>query len=131
MKKLSLPPLLLKAKLCDYPPRIQSLVGYVEYIRGMVGTNPVIMVATSVFIFDDTDRLLLLRRADDGTWGLVGGLMELGESPVEAARREVFEETSLSVGNLSLFGVFSSSMQTYRNGDKSQIVTVSYLADRG
>jgi 8-oxo-dGTP pyrophosphatase MutT (NUDIX family) len=42
-------------------------------------------------------RVLLLRRADEGTWGLPKGKIEPRESPEEAAIREVLEETGLSV----------------------------------
>lgn len=35
----------------------------------------------------------LVRRTDDGTWGLPGGGVEPGESWQEAARRECLEET--------------------------------------
>lgn len=96
----------------------------------MVGTEPVIMVSAGVVIFDASGRLLMQRRADSGTWGLIGGLMELGETVEEAARREVFEETGLTVGALTLFEVFSSrELMEFPNGDQTQVVTVSYLTD--
>ncbi len=87
------------------------------------------MVTAGVVILNADGELLMQRRADGSGWGLVGGFMELGESVEEAARREVSEETGLSVGKLELFGVFSApELLTYPNGDRAQVVTVSYLA---
>lgn len=56
-----------------------------------------------VHVFRESDegiRYLLLRRADDevlypGLWQMVTGSIEAGESAVQAARREVLEETGL------------------------------------
>jgi len=42
-------------------------------------------------------ELLLMRRSDNGFWGLPGGFVEIGESVAEAARREVGEETGWQV----------------------------------
>lgn len=42
-----------------------------------------------------------------GKWNFSGGLMELGESTVETAKREVLEETNLIVEDLKLLGVYS------------------------
>ncbi len=102
---------------------------YIRYLRNMVGHEPVIMVAAGVVILNAEGELLMQRRADGSGWGLVGGFMELGETVEEAARREVFEETGLSVGQLELFGVFSApELLTYPNGDRAQVVTISYHA---
>ena len=49
---------------------------------------------------DAERRLLLVRRANEpgrGLWSLPGGRIEAGETPEEAAAREVFEETGLRV----------------------------------
>src|SRR5258705_287672 len=54
-----------------------------------------------VLLFDDQDRLLLFHVRDpadptsDPWWYLPGGGMDPGESPEEAARRELFEETGI------------------------------------
>ncbi|MBU6367742.1 MAG: NUDIX hydrolase, partial [Gemmatimonadetes bacterium] len=54
-------------------------------------------------------QLLTLRRAPGvrcpGAWELVHGRLEAGETPAEAARREVREETGLEVARLYSVGV--------------------------
>lgn len=52
-------------------------------------------------------RILLMRRSDNGHWGLPGGYVEPGESVREAARREVREETGFEVEVGRLVGVYS------------------------
>jgi ADP-ribose pyrophosphatase YjhB (NUDIX family) len=52
-------------------------------------------------------ELLLMRRSDNGHWGLPGGYVEPGESVTEATRREVIEETGYSVEVGRLIGVYS------------------------
>ena len=52
-------------------------------------------------------EILLMRRSDNGYWGLPGGFVEMGESVADAARREVAEETGWSVEIGRLIGVYS------------------------
>lgn len=42
-------------------------------------------------------RLLAIRRADNGTWGLPGGVLELDEVPEAGVAREVLEGTGIRV----------------------------------
>ncbi len=74
---------------------------------------------------------ILLQSRHDGTWGLPGGLMELGESYEETARREVYEETGLTLGALTLIDVFSGKAY-YRklpNGDEFYAVTALFRTE--
>jgi 8-oxo-dGTP diphosphatase len=41
--------------------------------------------------------VLLVRQAYRNSWGIPGGLLQRGESPADAARREVFEEVGLRI----------------------------------
>ncbi|MHB8573049.1 MAG: NUDIX domain-containing protein [Candidatus Dormibacteria bacterium] len=75
--------------------------------------RPTPRVGCAAAIFDRSGRLLLVRRADDGTWGLPGGWGEEGEGPRTTAEREVREETGLEVEALELIDVFHRLASTY------------------
>jgi ADP-ribose pyrophosphatase YjhB (NUDIX family) len=52
------------------------------------------------------DRFLLVRRArepNQGRWGFPGGVQELGETVIEAAQRELAEETRVTADGARVF----------------------------
>ena len=100
---------------------------YVKYLRNMVGKNEVMLVA-SCCIIQNENKDILLQQRPDGKWGLPGGIMELSESVQEAAMREVFEETGLIVKIDYLQGVYSKYFAEYKNGDKAQVIVVTFCA---
>jgi ADP-ribose pyrophosphatase YjhB (NUDIX family) len=61
--------------------------------------------------------VLLHRRRDNGTWSLLGGQLEIGESLVEAVRREVEEESGLNVTVERLIGVYSDPKHVIEYSD--------------
>lgn len=87
-----------------------------------------IRLGCSAAIFDDQQRILLTRRADNGQWCLPGGRMESGESVAEACEREVLEETGLIVQVKRLVGVYSHPDQlvVYPDGKKAHIVALHF-----
>lgn len=50
-------------------------------------------IFASGILFRQNKQIFLIKRADDGTWCIPGGHIEPGETPDQAARREVAEET--------------------------------------
>lgn len=87
-----------------------------------------VRVGVGVVIRGSGDTILLERRRDCGWWGLPGGKVEPGESLIDAAVREVLEETGLAVEVTHLIGVYSDPrgrIVTYPdNGDVVQLVDV-------
>lgn len=108
-------------------------MGYIEELRKVVGHRPLILVGAVTVIIDDENRILLQKRKTTsyGMWGIPGGLMELGESAEDTAKREVFEETGLTVGKLNLIDVFSGEGSYIKvpNGDEFYAVTVAYYSN--
>ncbi|MEN2465085.1 NUDIX hydrolase [Ornithinibacillus sp. FSL M8-0202] len=107
-------------------------MGYVEDLREIVGHRPLIFVG-AVAIITNTEGSILLqqRRFPNGVWGIPGGLMELGESTEDVARREVKEETGLTIGRLHLINVYSGEDHFIiaENGDQFYVVTVAYYTN--
>ena len=106
------------------------MMGYIDEIRKLVGHRPLLLTGAVVIIEDKQGRILLQKRAyPKETWGLPGGLMELGESTEQTAAREVLEETGLKVNNLQLLNVYSGErhFSIAENGDQFYIVTIAYL----
>ena len=88
------------------------------------------MVGVGVLIQDD-DRYLLIKRAaepDAGLWSVPGGMVELGESATEAAKREVLEETGLEVEIVEVLGVVDKIVEGAGGRIKFHFVIVDYLA---
>jgi ADP-ribose pyrophosphatase YjhB (NUDIX family) len=96
-----------------------------------LGRQGKLRLGCSAAIFDDQQRILLTRRADNGQWCLPGGGLESGESAAEACEREVFEETGLRVRVKRLVGVYSHPDQLviYPDGNKVFIVALHFEAE--
>ncbi|WP_019010263.1 NUDIX domain-containing protein [Deinococcus aquatilis] len=77
-------------------------MGYLSDLRAVWGNAPLFAVGIGVILLDERGRILLQQRGDDGLWGTPGGAVEPGEDFLEAARRELLEETGLVCPDLHL-----------------------------
>ncbi|MBI4927460.1 MAG: NUDIX domain-containing protein [Anaerolineae bacterium] len=104
-------------------------MNYVGELRRLVGTRPLILVGAETLVFDPQNRLLLLKRTDNGTWVIPGGMMEPGETLEETARRETQEETGLLASQLFFFKMYSGPDFYYRypHGDEVFIVSAAFI----
>ena len=88
------------------------------------------MLTVDVVVLATTEMsrsVLLIQRGNApfrGSWALPGGFVEEGEQVLEAAPRELAEETGLWVGELRLLGVYD----TPGRDPRGWTVSVVYLA---
>jgi NAD+ diphosphatase len=70
--------------------------------------NPVPVLAAVIELADRGGQVLLARNAawTGRMFALITGFMEAGETPEDGIRREIAEETSLTVDRLALIGVY-------------------------
>jgi len=97
-----------------------------------IGKQGKLTVGCSAAIFDaEKNKILLVRRADNGWWAVPGGYMEAGESVTEGCEREVFEETGLEVKVKLLVGVYTNPnmLVEYPDGNRWQFVALFFLAE--
>jgi len=107
-------------------------MSYIKELRELIGHKRILLPGCIAFIRNAAGQILMQQRAYPyGKWGLPGGLMELDESTEQTARREVKEETGLTLGKLSLFGVYSGEGYHCKaqNGDLFDVVTIVYVTD--
>lgn len=95
-------------------------MNYLMNLRKLVGSRPLIACGACVAIVNEENKLLLQRRTDNDCWGFIGGMMEIGETIEETAKREVFEEVGIKLKNIKFFKVYSGKdfYYKYPNGDE-------------
>jgi 8-oxo-dGTP diphosphatase len=65
-------------------------------------------VSAGAAVIREDGRMLAIKRADNGEWVLPGGIVELDEDPRDTVRREVLEETGITVEPGQLTGVYKN-----------------------
>ncbi|WP_029291776.1 NUDIX domain-containing protein [Cellulomonas sp. HZM] len=75
---------------------------------------------------DPFEQVLLVRRADNGAWTPVTGIIDPGEEPAVAGAREVLEEASVVAVAERLTRVKALAPMTYPNGDRSQYLDLTF-----
>jgi ADP-ribose pyrophosphatase YjhB (NUDIX family) len=104
-------------------------MNYLQEMRKLVGTRRVFVPGVRAVIANEIAAVLLQRRTDNSLWGLPGGSVEFDETPLEALKREVKEETSLAVIEAKPMGLYCGPRQkfSYPNGDKVQCFAIAFI----
>jgi ADP-ribose pyrophosphatase YjhB (NUDIX family) len=108
-----------------------GIPAHIARLRAAVGHDLLLLPSVSVLPVDQAGRLLLVRHAGhhDG-WAVLGGAVEVGEPPAEAAVRETREEIGVEIRLVRLLDVLGGPDYEvrYPNGDQVAYVTAVYEA---
>ncbi|WP_127475441.1 NUDIX hydrolase [Microbacterium sulfonylureivorans] len=94
-----------------------AIPDFVTALREKIGAAPLPLVGVTAVVFRD-EKVLLGRRADNGAWQSVSGIVDPGEEPADAAVRECLEEAGVVVRAERLALVQTVPRITYANGDQ-------------
>ena len=96
---------------------------FVLSLRSRIGTDPLWLTGVTAVVTrgsGDDQELLVVRRADNGAFTPVTGIVDPGEEPAVAAEREVLEEADVVAVAERLAWVQVLPEMTYANGDRAQ-----------
>ncbi|ASW53307.1 NUDIX domain-containing protein [Plantactinospora sp. KBS50] len=104
---------------------------YVGQLRALAGDRTLLFVGARAVVRDETGRVLLIERSDNGHWAMPAGAMELGESIADCVIREVREESGLAATAVTPFAMYTGADRTHTNmfGHTYQLFTVAFRVD--
>jgi ADP-ribose pyrophosphatase YjhB (NUDIX family) len=88
-------------------------------------------IPTAGLIICNNRKVLLQKRADNGTWAMHGGGMQPNEEFFDALKREIKEEMNIEPINPKLFGIYTGEKMhhEYPNGDKVYIINHVFFCE--
>lgn len=87
--------------------------------------------SVNVFVVNDRDEVLMIRRTDNDNWAVPGGALDLGESVPQAAVRETLEETGITCEITGLVGIYSDPKHIIyytSDGEARQEFSIAFTA---
>lgn len=87
--------------------------------------------SVNVFVVNDRDEVLMIRRTDNDNWAVPGGALDLGESVPQAAVRETLEETGITCAITGLVGIYSDPKHIIyytSDGEARQEFSIAFTA---
>jgi 8-oxo-dGTP pyrophosphatase MutT (NUDIX family) len=94
---------------------------FVLSLREKIGHELLWLTGVTAVVVRGSD-VLLVKRADNGQWTPVTGIIDPGEQPAVAAERETLEEAGIVARAEALAWVQVTEVITYGNGDQSQYI---------
>jgi 8-oxo-dGTP pyrophosphatase MutT (NUDIX family) len=98
---------------------------FVLALREKIGNAPLWLSGVTAVVVRD-EEVLLVRRADNGQWTPVTGIIDPAEEPAVAAVREVHEEADVVAVAERLVYVGVTPPTQYDNGDRSQYLDLVF-----
>ena len=105
---------------------------YIQAIRQKIGQDKFIHPAARIIVENDRHEILIIERADTGQIGIPAGALEENETIEECIKREVWEETGLTIKALTVIGISTDPTKetvSYPNGDQIQYFTIEFYSN--
>jgi 8-oxo-dGTP pyrophosphatase MutT (NUDIX family) len=99
---------------------------FILRLREKIGHDPLFLAGITAVVLDPDDRILLVRRADNGRWTLITGVLEPGEEPAVAILREIQEETGIEAEVERPVSFEAMPPASYPNGDQVQFLDLCF-----
>lgn len=99
---------------------------FVVRLRDKIGNDPLWLPAVRGVVLDGDNRVLLCRRADNGHWTPITGILEPGEHPAPGLVREIYEETGVMAETERILAVGVIGPITYPNGDVCDFLDIAF-----
>lgn len=101
---------------------------FVLELRRHIGHAPLWLPGVTAVVIRD-EQVLLVKRADNGAWTAVTGIVDPGENPADSAIREVWEEAGVHALPTRLVWVHVSRPMVHANGDHAQYLDHVFRMD--
>jgi 8-oxo-dGTP diphosphatase len=102
---------------------------YITDLRRTFGQGRLLLPGVNGVVLqgeEDAQRILLVRRADNGRWSLPAGILEPDEQPADCLIREIHEETCVVARAERLVLLRTEPEIIYPNGDRCQFVSMTF-----
>jgi 8-oxo-dGTP pyrophosphatase MutT (NUDIX family) len=98
---------------------------FIVALREKIGSQPLWLSGVTAVVLRE-EQILLVRRADNGRWTPVTGIIDPGEEPADAAIRETLEEAGVQAVAERLVMVHVTHPIVYPNGDQAQYLDLVF-----
>ena len=105
---------------------------YLQQLRQLIGSRKVIHPAARIIVENEKGEILMIRRKDNGNWGVPAGGLEENETIAACMVREVKEETGLDILSMQVIGIITNPKRetvSYPNGDVVQYFTIEFYSN--
>lgn len=99
---------------------------FVVALRDRIGSEHPLWLPAVTAVVRRGERVLLVRRSDNGQWTPVTGIVDPGEEPAAAAAREVAEETGVHVRVDRLAATGAHPEIVHANGDRAAYLDLTF-----
>ena len=105
---------------------------FIVELRRHIGHAPLWLMGANALILRDAadgeQEVLLVRRADNGQWAPVSGIVDPGENPADTVVREAMEEAQVVIEVERLLWLHVTDPDVCPNGDQVQFLDHGFRA---